>query len=68
MPKQLRLVEWDRDYHTVSNTKIIDSPSQVEDDCAGLDYWYTKLDERGPHLDAQEARKYLAGDLSLNKE
>lgn len=66
MPKQLQLVEWDRDYHTVSNLELIDSPSQVKDDCAGLDYWYKKLGENSPSLNAAEARVFLSDNT--NKE
>ncbi len=37
---RVRKIEWDRDYHTVTDDEVIDSIDEIEDDWTGYNYWY----------------------------
>lgn len=60
--RQLYKVEWDRDYHTVTDHYYISTPEEVSDDWTGYNYWYHyDSSMRGGSLNAEEAREYLSG-------
>ncbi len=54
------MTEWDRDYHTVTDTKTVTDPTDVEDDWSGYNYWY-RIPGNPKMFNANEARQYLSG-------
>jgi len=53
----LEKIEWDRDYHCITNRKTINSLDEVEDSWSGYNYSYMTND--GKFLSSTEAREFL---------